>query len=391
MTAQDTTKTPLAPQSAQAAADRPICYMPLGEQTEIELTVDVVRKFLARPTKKGNMPEIADIVKFMMLCKARELNPWVGDAFLVGYDTNDGPEFNLLTSHQALLKRAERNKQYDGMESGVVVKVGEKIERRDGSLTYDGDVLIGGWARTFRKDRAKPTFKTLKLSAYDAHRARWKTDPAGMIVKCAEAAALRADFPTQLGGLYTHEEQDAIEGRTEAAASLPPVGRHEIFADPATPGGDQSVTAVVEPTAESEAVGDKIEELRQRAATAEAQAGPDAQPIIHTPATEEPAQPEPVQQATAPDDAALDPQNVGDSADEPLTSAEENRNLLEQHACEKLRCDPAEAAQVVARWLKRGRWSDKALGDEERWEKIIWPKFQKADLDPYLEKVREDN
>jgi phage recombination protein Bet len=189
--------------------DRSIRYIPMGQDTEVVLSRDVVRKFLCTPTKSGQMPSDVEIVKFGMLCKARRLDPWQGDAFLVGYDGHDGPQFSLITSHQALLKRAESCPEYDGLESGIVVttKDGKNVERR-GLLAEDGDRLLGAWAIASRRDRSKPMYCSVKLSTYNTGRSRWKIDPEGMVVKVAEAAALRKMFPLEVGGLYSEEEMD---------------------------------------------------------------------------------------------------------------------------------------------------------------------------------------
>lgn len=218
--------TAVTTQSPPKITDREVNYIPLGGKTSVQITVGMVRSYLCTPTKQGNIPNDSDIVKFMMLCKARELDPWVGDAYLTGYDTQDGPSFSLITAAQALLKRAEMNEQYDGMESGVVVKSAEGgIQYRDGDLVLDGETLVGGWARSHRKDQRIPSFDALKLSTFNTGKSRWSKDPAGMIVKCAESSVLRKSFPTQLGGLYTREEMDHLSERRidarESGAVLP--------------------------------------------------------------------------------------------------------------------------------------------------------------------------
>lgn len=220
--------TAVAEQPKQTSEGRVITYVPLGGKTSVELTIGMVKKFLCVPTRNGSIANDSDIVKFMMLCKARELDPWVGDAYLVGYDSNDGPVFSLITAAQALLKRAEISPEYNGLESGVIVADKDSvITYRPGDLVLDGETLVGGWARCHRKDHAHPSFDALKLSTFSTGKSRWQKDPAGMIVKCAEASALRKAFPTQLGGLYSKEEMEhlsetRIDNRT--AGSVAPLG-----------------------------------------------------------------------------------------------------------------------------------------------------------------------
>lgn len=196
---------------APAKADpwaKEIEFVPFMGDTPIKLSVNLVLRYLCKPTAQGKVCTPEQALKFIMLCAARKLNPWEGDAFLVGFDGKDGPEFNLITAHQAFLKRAEEHPKYAGMESGIIVVRGEEVVELPGDFHNGDDVLVGGWAKVYRRDRDIPTYRRLKLAVFNTGRSRWNKDPAGMIVKCAEADALRSSFPNTLGGMFSEGELD---------------------------------------------------------------------------------------------------------------------------------------------------------------------------------------
>jgi len=199
-----------------------ITYIPLGEKAPIHLTLQMIAHDIATPTKSGARPSEGDCLRFANLCKGRELNPWTGDCFMIGYDSQSGPNFELITAYQALLKRAERSEQFDGLEGGVVLKTSDGLEHRKGCLVLKGEVIVGGWARAYRRDRRMPHEGIIDFKVYDTGRSRWKADPAGMIQKCAKAAALREAFPNQVGGLYLQEEMDRVHEDAELGAVIMP-------------------------------------------------------------------------------------------------------------------------------------------------------------------------
>jgi phage recombination protein Bet len=204
-------------------------FVPFGERDPIVLTPSLVNSYLTVKTKSGRSASPADVRMFLERCAAQALNPWLGDAYLIGYDLDDGgAQFSLITSHQALLKRAEGSSQYDGMASGVITAPtamirGETpwpanpelaIQRREGDLLYPWETVIGGWAVVHRKDRTHPSSDAVEFDVFNSKKARWLKDPAGMIVKVAEGSALRKAFPSTLSGLIFQEEMDAVrEGR----------------------------------------------------------------------------------------------------------------------------------------------------------------------------------
>jgi hypothetical protein len=69
----------------------------------------------------------------------------------------------------------------------------------------DGDDLVG-WCRVYRKDMSRPFEVEVSLSEYSTGKNLWQTKPKTMIVKVAEAHALRRAF--SISGLYSPEEVD---------------------------------------------------------------------------------------------------------------------------------------------------------------------------------------
>jgi len=182
-------------------------FVPFGQADSIKLSVEIVKNLIAVPTRSGKTCSDRDAIKFMMLCKAQRLNPFAGDAFLIGYDGQDGATFSLITAHVAFLKRAETHPEFDGMKSGIIV-----VDEEDALSDIEGDFhlpkhkVVGGWATVYFKNRKYPITRRVKLSRFQKGFGVWKDDPAGMICKVAEADALRSSFPTLIGGLYMKDE-----------------------------------------------------------------------------------------------------------------------------------------------------------------------------------------
>lgn len=204
--------------TVQKNDDRATEYVPYGSQDKIKLSLSLIQKFIATPTRSGRTCSERDALKFLMLCRARRLDPWQGDAFLIGYDGKDGPQFSLITAHQALVKRAELHPEFDGMKSGVIVRDGDELRDLEGDFHTEEQVLLGGWATVFFKQRKIASSDRLALRTFmkknsdGSGQGRWKDDPAGMIVKIAESSALRKAFPTMCGGMFLREEISITDG-----------------------------------------------------------------------------------------------------------------------------------------------------------------------------------
>jgi phage recombination protein Bet len=211
---------------------RDIEFVPFGAADSIKLNIAIVKNLVAVPTKSGAVCSDRDAIRFMMLCQAQRLNPFAGDAYLVGYDGKNGPEFSLITAHAAFLKRAETNPEFDGMKSGIIILEGDnKLTDIEGDFHLPKQNVVGGWATVYFKNRKHPITRRVRMERFNKGFAQWAVDPAGMICKCAEADALRSSFPTLLGGLYMRDEMDPESTGTIIEMVSAPRGKPNLIAD----------------------------------------------------------------------------------------------------------------------------------------------------------------
>ena len=158
-----------------------------------------------------------ETMMFLKLCQARNLNPFLKEAYLIKYDS--GKPAQMVVGKDKFTKTAEEHPQFDGYRAGIIVSVGDEIVEREGTFYKKGEELVGGWAEVHRKDRKMPFKQTIPLSEYNLKRANWLSMPGTMIRKVALVQALRECFATDLAGCYDSAEMDqSIDAEYEVGA-----------------------------------------------------------------------------------------------------------------------------------------------------------------------------
>lgn len=185
-----------------AASSDPVEIEAMDGQ-RMTVTFDDVRNFICKEAT------IAECRIFLETCKQYHLNPFTKEAYLIHYDNKNGDTAStIVLGKTCYMKMAEAHPQYDGFEAGVIVMdeaAGELIHR-EGSIVYHGETLVGGWAKTYRKDRSRPFYEEVNFSEYDTKKSLWATKPATMIRKVALVHTLREAFPATFGGLIDESE-----------------------------------------------------------------------------------------------------------------------------------------------------------------------------------------
>lgn len=173
---------------------------------EVKLSPTIVRDYLTGGVEVS-MPEFK---MFTELCKARKLNPFLKEAYIIKYGTQPA---TIVVGKDAILKRAINHKDFNGREQGIIVlnKDGV-IEYRKGTFKLKEEELVGGWAKVYRKGWDYPTEITVSFDEAAQRKGdgtlnkQWATKGPTMIEKVALVRGLRETFTEDLGGMIDRDE-----------------------------------------------------------------------------------------------------------------------------------------------------------------------------------------
>lgn len=178
----------------------------------VKLSPTTIKKYLV---SGGGQVSDQEVMMFLSLCRYQHLNPFLREAYLIKFGSNDPA--TIVTGKDVFTKRAKATPEYAGKQAGVIVlaKDGTVIER-EGTLVLPTEQLVGGWAKVFIKGHESPEYASVNLEEYIGRKkngevnSQWSKRPATMIWKVAVVQALREAFPDNFQGMYTQEEMSEV-------------------------------------------------------------------------------------------------------------------------------------------------------------------------------------
>ncbi len=167
-------------------------------QTVTKFTQDQITTIKNTVAKGASQSEFE---MFMYLCDKYQLDPFLKEIF---YASN---MHTIMTSRDGYLKIAQRDPDYDGMQSMAVCE-GDEFELDVPNSTvvhkFKGKrgAVIGAWAIAYRKGR-RPVVAYAPYEEYVKKTDAWRYKSA-MCCKCAETQVLKRQYG--ISGLVTVEE-----------------------------------------------------------------------------------------------------------------------------------------------------------------------------------------
>lgn len=169
----------------------------------IGLSVDIIQTYVN--------PDLSpkDAYRFMMLCRAHDLNPFLNEVYPIVYKG----KATFVVGVGGNMRRAQEQPDYDGYEAGIIVRNEDgNIEEREGSFMTEEETLLGGWCKVYRKEIDKPFVSKVSLKEYKQLKPDgtpnkvWAGMPATMIEKVPVSQCHRNAYMGKNGNLYEQSE-----------------------------------------------------------------------------------------------------------------------------------------------------------------------------------------
>jgi phage recombination protein Bet len=161
--------------------------------------------------KKLFAPKLTEneFIIFVEMGKSTGLNPFLKEIWAVKY--KEGEPAQIFVGRDGYRKSAQRDKHYDYHTCDAVYS-NDKYDVSNGDITHkynlqDRGKLMGAYCLVQRKGSSRPTYVFAELTEYNTGFSVWKTKPATMIKKVAEAQALKAAFQELFAGTYSEFEE----------------------------------------------------------------------------------------------------------------------------------------------------------------------------------------
>ena len=207
-----------------ATADYQVVTYKSRSGDQITLTADVVKSFLVTGRKEYVTPQ--ELVYFLGICRARGLNPFTKDVYLIKYTENEPAA--IITSIDFYRSRARAQADCKGWEKGIIA------QKKDGSLRYSkglllaDEELVGAWFKAQPSGWDLPFELEINLSGFIKKTREgnvtkfWsKENQPMMLMKCVESQALRTLWPDEFRGILGAEEIGELSEALTVGELLP--------------------------------------------------------------------------------------------------------------------------------------------------------------------------
>lgn len=139
--------------------------------------------------------------------KATALNPFLREIWLVKYGNGAA---QIFIGRDGYRIAAQRQPDYDYHLVDAVYS-NDKFQMWNGEVQHQYEIanrgdLIGAYCVVKRKSASRTMYVYVEFTEYDLKQGLWKSKPATMIKKVAEAQAIRMAFQSTFAGTYAEEE-----------------------------------------------------------------------------------------------------------------------------------------------------------------------------------------